>query len=110
MLPCSGSLTAQRPSLYQRSRTPYLLVVLHIVAQTDQTRFELLGLQGPAVVLRFGHAPNDKRSNIMRVNPMGMQRDGKVTSREVRRMEDGETDKHPRTFRQRWHAPLDRSP
>lgn len=89
--PYSGSLTAQRPSRHQPSRTSYLLVVLHIVAQTDQTGLKLLGHQGPAVVLRFGHVPNDKRSNIMRVNPnpMGMQMDGKVTSREVQGMQDG---------------------
>lgn len=89
LLLCSGTLTAQRPSRYQWSWTPYLLVVLHIVAQTDQTGFELLCHQGPAVVLRFSHAPNDKSGNMVRVNPISMQKDGMVTSYEIQRMRDG---------------------
>lgn len=50
------------------SRSSYLLVVLHIVAQTDQTGFELLCHQGPAVVLRSAKHPMTEH-HIMRMNP-----------------------------------------
>lgn len=52
---------AQRPddasSPSVQSLSSYLLVLLHIVAQTDQTGLELLGHQGPAVVLRSAKHP-----------------------------------------------------
>lgn len=49
-----------------RTWRPYLLVVLHIVAQTDQTGLELLRLQAPTVILRSARQPSERR--IMRMN------------------------------------------
>jgi len=56
------------------SWSSYLLVVLHIVAQTDQTGLELLGHQGPAVVLRSVKHPMTEH-HIMRMN-RSQHRDG----------------------------------
>lgn len=79
-----------------RGRRSYLLVILHIVAQTDQTGLELLGHQGPAVVLRSAREPNDgaapredeseRRGWRMGGDVDGMQRQWVV--------EDGGTDTH----------------
>lgn len=62
---CSPALRPLFPS--NLSWSSYLLVVLHIVAQTDQTGLELLGHQGPAVVLRSAKHPMTER-HIMKMN------------------------------------------
>lgn len=65
----SDSKAGQTPSLSVPAvlRGSYLLVVLHIVAQTDQTGLELLGHQGPAVVLRSAKHPMTEH-HVMRMN------------------------------------------
>lgn len=69
---CSPARRPDRHLLF--SWSSYLLVVLHIVAQTDQTGLELLGLQGPAVVLRSAKHPMTER-HVMRMN-QSQHRDG----------------------------------
>lgn len=75
-LSCWDTLTKQRLSLL--CPVPlccsYLLVVLHIVAQTDQTGLELLGHQRPAVVLRSANRPTTEH-RVMRMN-QSQHRDG----------------------------------
>lgn len=63
----------------------YLLVVLHIVAQTDQTGLELLGHQGPTVVLRSAKHPMTGR-HVMRMNQL-QHRDGDGRRRSAACME-----------------------
>lgn len=62
---------AQRPddtgSPSVQSLSSYLLVLLHIVAQTDQTGLELLSHQGSAVVLRSAKHPMTEH-RIVRMN------------------------------------------
>lgn len=90
------------------SWNPYLLVVLHIVAQTDQTGLELLGRQGPTVVLRLAKHPVTER-HVMRMN-QSQHRDGSgwwpYDPQHARRRwgHGGWRDRHSWMFRQCHHT------
>lgn len=64
LLSCSDQ---HQPFPWILSWSSYLLVVLHIVAQTDQTGLELLSHQGPAVVLRLAKHPITE-CRVMKMN------------------------------------------
>lgn len=79
------------PPLPPSCWSSYLLVILHIVAQTDQTGLELLGHQGPAVVLRSVKDPLMEDEQI----PIRMMADDRDINsmQKYGLVEDGGTDK-----------------
>lgn len=90
LLLCS-ELQTEPPLSPSCCSSSYLLVILHIVAQTDQTGLELLGHQGPAVVLRSVKDPLMEDEQI-RMRVMAGDRDINSMQR-YRLVEDGGTDK-----------------
>lgn len=87
----SSELQTEPPLSSSCRRSSYLLVILHIVAQTDQTGLELLGHQGPAVVLRSVKDPLMEDEPI-RIRVKAGDRD--INSMQTYRLvEDGGTDK-----------------